>query len=116
MDITTELERNRATLNSARRKVGEVGGLTDQARRVLRAMSRREVKVRQLSSPFFCLFLVVGICDLTRRLVVFHTQTDKDYAVLLHHAHACPHHRRGVLFENQEEVVLFLLHSNRLNR
>ena len=72
MDITTELDRNRATLMNARKnvrrtaaadclfavasgqshfvrlhaQVGLVSGMTDQARRVLRSMTRREVKIK----------------------------------------------------------------------
>mmetsp|Transcript_1774 Transcript_1774/g.2392 ORF Transcript_1774/g.2392 Transcript_1774/m.2392 type:complete len:212 (+) Transcript_1774:162-797(+) len=44
LEITTELGRNRETLESAHGRVREVSGLTNRARRILQSMTRRQVQ------------------------------------------------------------------------
>jgi len=48
LDITFELERNRETMESARSRVRNVSGLTNQARRILVNMRRREVQQKMI--------------------------------------------------------------------
>ena len=83
LDITTELDRNRQTLLSARQKVcagwegedgecatvsvcvcpcaqvGHVTGVADQARRILNAMARREVRIKIMTAFFILLILAI---------------------------------------------------------
>lgn len=44
LEITSELGRNREKIESAHGRVREVSGLTNQARRIVQSMSRREVQ------------------------------------------------------------------------
>jgi vesicle transport through interaction with t-SNAREs protein 1 len=44
MEITTELSRNRETMESAHGRVKQVSGLTNRARRLLQNMNRRRVQ------------------------------------------------------------------------
>lgn len=48
MDITSELARNRETMESASGRVRDVSSLTNQARRVLVSMQRREVQQKMI--------------------------------------------------------------------
>jgi len=44
MEITSELGRNREKIQSSHQRVRDVSGLTNQARRIVQSMSRREVQ------------------------------------------------------------------------
>lgn len=59
MNVTSELDRNRSTLENARRKVGEVTTTTDYARRILRSMGQREVRYKIFLAIFIIVVLVL---------------------------------------------------------
>lgn len=59
--ITGELQRNRETLTRIRGNVGIVSGSLDQARRILRSMSRREVRTKLAVGVFaVCMLAIIG--------------------------------------------------------
>ena len=59
--ITGELQRNRETLTRIRGNVGVVSGSLDQARRILRSMSRREVRTKIAVVVFaICMLAIIG--------------------------------------------------------
>lgn len=59
--ITGELQRNRETLTRIRGNVGVVSGSLDQARRILRSMSRREVRTKIAVAVFaVCMLAIIG--------------------------------------------------------
>ena len=59
--ITGELQRNRETLTRIRGNVGIVSGSLDQARRILRSMSRREVRTKVAVGVFaVCMLAIIG--------------------------------------------------------
>lgn len=55
LEITTELGRNRETLESAHGRVREVSGLTNRARRLLQNMNRRAVQQK------LALYIIAGV-------------------------------------------------------
>jgi vesicle transport through interaction with t-SNAREs 1 len=62
MEITSELARNRETLETAHGRVREVSGLTNRARRLLQNMNRRAVQQKlALYTIAVVIVLVVGI-------------------------------------------------------
>jgi vesicle transport through interaction with t-SNAREs protein 1 len=62
MEITTELGRNRETLETAHGRVREVSGLTNRARRLLQNMNRRAVQQKlAMYTIAIVIVLVVGI-------------------------------------------------------
>lgn len=60
MEITTELGRNREKIESSHGKVREFIGMTDQARRILHSMNRREVQ-QKLILVFIAIILIIAI-------------------------------------------------------
>ncbi len=60
LEITQELGRNRETISSAHSRVRDVSGLTNQARRIVQNMSRREVQ-QKLAIYIVCFVLLVVI-------------------------------------------------------
>mmetsp|Transcript_37075 Transcript_37075/g.43132 ORF Transcript_37075/g.43132 Transcript_37075/m.43132 type:complete len:229 (-) Transcript_37075:61-747(-) len=60
MEITSELSRNREKIESAHGRVRDVSGLTNQARRIVQSMSRREVQ-QKLIMYFFAFMMVVVV-------------------------------------------------------
>eukprot|EP00560_Eucampia_antarctica_P009766 CAMPEP_0197831564 /NCGR_PEP_ID=MMETSP1437-20131217/10767_1 /TAXON_ID=49252 ORGANISM="Eucampia antarctica, Strain CCMP1452" /NCGR_SAMPLE_ID=MMETSP1437 /ASSEMBLY_ACC=CAM_ASM_001096 /LENGTH=242 /DNA_ID=CAMNT_0043434533 /DNA_START=84 /DNA_END=812 /DNA_ORIENTATION=+ len=58
LEITSELGRNRETISSAHSRVRDVSGLTNQARRIVQNMSRREVQ-QKLAIYVVCFILLV---------------------------------------------------------
>jgi hypothetical protein len=59
--ITGELQRNRETLGRIRGNVGIVSGSLDQARRILRSMSRRELRTKIAIGVFaVCMLAIIG--------------------------------------------------------
>lgn len=59
--ITGELQRNRETLGRIRGNVGIVSGSLDQARRILRSMSRREMRTKIAIGVFaVCMLAIIG--------------------------------------------------------
>jgi vesicle transport through interaction with t-SNAREs 1 len=62
MEITSELARNRETLETAHGRVREVSGLTNRARRLLQNMNRRAVQQKlALYTIAVVIVLVIGI-------------------------------------------------------
>lgn len=62
MEITTELGRNRETLETAHGRVREVSGLTNRARRLLQNMNRRAVQQKlAMYTIAVVIVLVVGV-------------------------------------------------------
>jgi len=63
LEITTELGRNRETLESAHGRVREVSGLTNRARRILQSMTRRQVQQKlamyAVSGCIVIVFLII---------------------------------------------------------
>lgn len=63
LEITSELGRNREKIQSASSRVRDVSGLTNQARRIVQSMSRREVQQKLamyiISFLIFVTFLVL---------------------------------------------------------
>eukprot|EP01138_Halocafeteria_seosinensis_P000798 gb/GECG01000819.1/.p1 GENE.gb/GECG01000819.1/~~gb/GECG01000819.1/.p1 ORF type:complete len:145 (+),score=18.10 gb/GECG01000819.1/:1-435(+) len=59
MDISEELHRNRQTIHSIRSKVGEENSMLDNARRVLRSMTRREHRFKLLLALFIIVLIVI---------------------------------------------------------
>lgn len=57
--IMTELQRNRETMVRVRGNVGEINGVMDQARVILRSMARREVRTKLMLGCF--VFVVLSI-------------------------------------------------------
>jgi len=66
LDITMELERNRETMESARGRVRNVSGLTNQARRVLVSMRRREVQQKMVVYGVGVVMMIVVLYLLTQ--------------------------------------------------
>jgi len=58
LEITSELGRNRETIASAHSRVRDVSGLTNQARRIVQNMSRREVQ-QKLAIYVVCVILLI---------------------------------------------------------
>ena len=56
-----ELGRNRETMMAIRGKVGTVSGALDEARRILRSMSRREVRTKVAVGIFAVLMIAIII-------------------------------------------------------
>lgn len=68
-----ELGRNRETLNRVRSNVGVVSSTMDEARRIIRSMTKREMRTR-ICVAFFALLLLGMIVG----LIVYFTQRNKD--------------------------------------
>jgi vesicle transport through interaction with t-SNAREs protein 1 len=67
LEITSELSRNRETIESAHGRVRNVSGLTNRARRILQNMSRRQVQQRlavYVVSAFLVIFILVILFNL----------------------------------------------------
>jgi vesicle transport through interaction with t-SNAREs protein 1 len=60
MEITTELSRNRETMESAHGRVKQVSGLTNRARRLLQNMNRRRVQ-QKLALYSISLIIVIVV-------------------------------------------------------
>jgi vesicle transport through interaction with t-SNAREs protein 1 len=60
IEITTELARNRETIERAHGKVRDFGGVTDGARRILTSMARRDVQQRFILA-FIAAILFIAI-------------------------------------------------------
>ena len=60
MEITTELGRNRETMESAHGRVKQVSGLTNRARRLLQNMNRRRVQ-QKLALYSISLIIVIVV-------------------------------------------------------
>jgi vesicle transport through interaction with t-SNAREs protein 1 len=58
LEITEELGRNREKIASARDKVGDVSGMTNQARRLVQSMSKRETQQKIMMYGFA--FVLLG--------------------------------------------------------
>jgi len=58
LEITSELGRNRETISSAHSRVRDVSGLTNQARRIVQNMGRREVQ-QKLAIYAVCFVLLI---------------------------------------------------------
>ena len=65
LEITTELGRNRETLESAHGRVREMSGLTNRARRLLQNMSRRATQQK------LALYAVGGIIVVTVAIILW---------------------------------------------
>uniref|UniRef100_A0A6S8XXA7 Vesicle transport v-SNARE N-terminal domain-containing protein n=1 Tax=Ditylum brightwellii TaxID=49249 RepID=A0A6S8XXA7_9STRA len=65
MEITTELGRNRETIQSAHGRVREVSGLTNRARRIVQNMSRREVQQKLV------LYMVLAVIFIVLVIIIF---------------------------------------------
>jgi vesicle transport through interaction with t-SNAREs protein 1 len=61
MEITTELGRNREKIASAHQRVRDVSGLTNQARRIVQSMSKREVQQKLLMYLVAALLVIAVI-------------------------------------------------------
>jgi hypothetical protein len=57
----TELARNRETLNRVRGNVGVVSGTLDEARRILRSMTRRETRTKLMLGIFAVVLISIII-------------------------------------------------------
>ena len=65
MEITTELGRNREKIQSAHLRVRDVSGLTNQARRIVQSMSRREVQQK------LAMMIMTGLIILTFTIIIY---------------------------------------------
>ena len=65
MEITSELGRNREKIQSAHGRVRDVSGLTNQARRIVQSMSRREVQQK------LALYIISFLIMLTFVIVIY---------------------------------------------
>jgi vesicle transport through interaction with t-SNAREs protein 1 len=61
MEITTELGRNREKIATAHQRVRDVSGLTNQARRIVQSMSKREVQQKLLMYLVAALLVIAVI-------------------------------------------------------
>lgn len=71
MEITTELGKNRAKIESSQSKLHEFDGMTDVARRMLGSMQRRDTRQRWIMA-FVAVMLVIAIT-----VTVVYTQKKK---------------------------------------
>jgi len=60
LEITSELGRNREKISSSHQRVRDVSGLTNQARRIVQSMSRREVQ-QKLMMYLVAALLVIAV-------------------------------------------------------
>jgi vesicle transport through interaction with t-SNAREs protein 1 len=61
MDITEELGRNREKIESSHQRIRDVSGLTNQARRIVQSMSRREVQQKLMMYAVAALLVIAVI-------------------------------------------------------
>ena len=98
LGISEQLHRDRQVISGIRDNTAEVGGFMDQARRIVRSMSRRECQQRCLMA-FFALFLIAAIIVIVY-FVFIKPEEDKKNGhrrMLLHMGGAAARALRGAL-------------------